>query len=465
MANDKPVLALDNAPQAEVETTPTETAGGLGTTPSEPRDLGARLATLSTLLRLMGAGLVVAATSTFMLQQWGEGNDVIRYLTLLALTAALAGAGVVCGLGVRESRGARTLLGLVLAAIPVHFAVLGGLLHSQFPWDGGAAPNAPWHVGSPATALILTGIGLAMLIPLSWVAMMAMVRAHAKWLTWAFFAANAPVLIPVREPASVAWVVAGLLALLVWLEWRLFALGYAMRTGEGRFARALIAVPVGIIVGRTFIWYEPTAFFLGSTTLSGALALFVLTPRLARHPNTVHLVQGAAAVGTLAGWLLTLSPVLGKLTLPHELVMLVDILPAAGLLVGLSFLSIGSGATYRFSAVLLAIGVSLFNLAMHWDGEHVSIAGMACLIVGVGTVAYSVVARRKLLLLLGGIGAVAGFGQLMIAAIDSEQLAHWGSLAFIGVTLIFLAALFERHSTRLLGLLKTVHGQLKEWAY
>ena len=44
------------------------------------------------MLRAIGAVLVVAATSTFMLQQWTDGNDIVRYLTLLALTATLTGA-------------------------------------------------------------------------------------------------------------------------------------------------------------------------------------------------------------------------------------------------------------------------------------------------------------------------------------------------------------------------------------
>ena len=101
-----------------------------------------RLASVSTMLRSLGAMLVVAATSTFMLQQWSDGSDVTRYLTLLALTALLAGAGFACGLGVRETRGARTFLELVIAAVPVHFAVLGGLLQSQFPWDQAFSDSA-----------------------------------------------------------------------------------------------------------------------------------------------------------------------------------------------------------------------------------------------------------------------------------------------------------------------------------
>ena len=37
-------------------------------------------ATLSEALRILGAGVILASMSVFMLQGWSEGNDIRRYL-------------------------------------------------------------------------------------------------------------------------------------------------------------------------------------------------------------------------------------------------------------------------------------------------------------------------------------------------------------------------------------------------
>ena len=101
--------------------------------------VGARsfdLDALTRALRIAGAALVVASASTFMLQHWGAGNDLIRYAMLVGQALLLAAAAYFVGLTLREGRSARTFLALVLATIPVSFAVLGGLVYSQFHVEG-----------------------------------------------------------------------------------------------------------------------------------------------------------------------------------------------------------------------------------------------------------------------------------------------------------------------------------------
>ena len=50
-------------------------------------------ATLSEALRILGAGVLLASMSVFLLQGWSEGNDIRRYLLLLAQTGLLGAAG------------------------------------------------------------------------------------------------------------------------------------------------------------------------------------------------------------------------------------------------------------------------------------------------------------------------------------------------------------------------------------
>ena len=75
---------------------------------ADPGDRAERISVFTRVLRGLGAVLVVAAGSTFMLQHWSDGDNAVRYLTLLGMSLGLAGAGIFCGIGVKENRSART---------------------------------------------------------------------------------------------------------------------------------------------------------------------------------------------------------------------------------------------------------------------------------------------------------------------------------------------------------------------
>ena len=432
----------------------------------ETPDRSKRLSSVSNVLRTIGAVLVVAAISTFMLQQWSDGNDVIRYLTLLALTATLTGAGLVCGLGVKESRGARTFLALVIVAVPVHFAVLGGLLQSQFPWDGALSATAPWNADSPVTALWLTALGIAALIPFTWFSMLALVRAHAAKLTWAFIGINLAMLLPVRDPDVVAWLIPAMFALFYFVERRAAKMGHAMSTREGIFVRVMMLVPVGVIIGRTILWYDdPSVLFFGLALLSGALACFEWIPTVREDETEVKGLQLFSVIGAVAGWLFISLGIFDDSTVPDELVILLFGLPSAGLLTMLSTRCVGTGTAYRMVATLMAVGSALVNLVVFWDPSQLSIAGFSCMVVGIGSVAYGVYAQRLAPLVLGALAAIAGLTQILVAAIEIENFFHWGSLATIGTLLIFAAAFCERYARRLVSAAGAFHEQVLEWKY
>ena len=433
--------------------------------PAVAPDPADRLARVSQALRTFGAILVLAATSTFMLQHWNDGGDVTRYLTLLGLTGTLALAGFVCGLGVREARGARTFLALVITALPVHFAVLGGLLQSQFPWDLVMSATAPWNARGPDTALMLTGIGLAALAPLTWLSMKALARPHAGWLAGAMLLANLPVLIPIRDPGLVGWLIAGMLVMVSVIEARAAKLGYAMHTLEGRFVRLMMLAPVVVVIGRAVLWYQPTYLFVGLTTMSAALAAFAWAPKATARADNAAALQGLLATLAVVGWLYLGRALVDGLVPPQELILLVFGLPAAALLMLLSTYCVGSGAGYRLSAVLIAVGSALANAIAYWNVAEVSIAGLACLLIGVATFAYGIMTQRKVPLGLGAVAALVGFAELLIAAIEIEHLLHWGSLAGIGVALIFVAAFCERYAKRMLAYAEMLRTRVGEWEY
>lgn len=426
-----------------------------------PRSLGS----VSKWLRFSGAGLVVASAATFILRQWSQGNDESRYFLLLALTAVLGAAGMVCAHGIRDSRGGRTLLGLVIATIPVHFTVLGALLQSRFVWDGVVAATAPWQAASHGSALLLMGAGIGALIPLCWISMMVMVRPHARYLTAIFLLSNAPVLLPVRDPDIVVLFLAAMSVGFLLIERHLSSLSFAMQTPEGRFTRAMMAVPLGIIVGRVVIWYPVTSFFTGGVLLAFGALLFFTASRLFRRREQVRVLQGTGALAAASGWMFVAGAVGEWVVIPGQIYPLFVALPVTVMLVAFSVVCSGSGAVYRTVAGFTCAGAAVSNALFHWSFQDISIAGLMCLVIGIAIVAASIYARRRLLLAFGGITTAVGLAQTMIAAIEIGYLGHWGALAAIGICLVFASAYVERYADRLMHRVAMIGRRLSAWAY
>ena len=88
-----------------------------------------------------------------------------------------------------------------------------------------------------------------------------------------YMVSNAVLLIPVREPDTVACILAVVIPVMLFLQLRLFSGSPSLTTQQGRFVRMMLAAPVLILVGRTFLYYELTIPLFGVTALGFGLAL------------------------------------------------------------------------------------------------------------------------------------------------------------------------------------------------
>ena len=197
-------------------------------------------------LRTAGSCILVAASATFLLQDWTGLDDNLRYFAFLAFTIVLALAGFLCGVRIQEARGARTFLALVAAVIPVHFCVLGGLLYSKFGFHSGILypKYFHWVATSPLAALTTTAIGVGTLSVLCTLAFMSLARSETRRLTATYLAANALLLVPTRDPGLVGIISAVLFGALLTQDIVKLGLSSAMRTFEGKLLRVLRFVPV-----------------------------------------------------------------------------------------------------------------------------------------------------------------------------------------------------------------------------
>ncbi|HKO51184.1 MAG TPA: hypothetical protein VJV79_25920 [Polyangiaceae bacterium] len=396
-------------------------------------------------LRIAGAALVVAAASTFMLQNWQVGNDLMRYAMLVGQALLLAAAAYFVGLTVREGRSARTFLALVLATIPVSFAVLGGLVYSRFHL--GELPPLPqyasWVAPSQGSALLAVLGTLLLLVPLSLVSFTALARKEAKALTLAFSGANLLVLVPLRQPGIVAALAGAALLGLLHLELTRFASAAQLDTLEGKLARVMPFAPPLIMLGRVFHLYHVGPGFIGGVLLIAAAALWLVLSRMA---SVVRRDLGAwlASAAALAGWGLCWSELTGQLPSVGVAILLLG-LPAA------SFVFLGSARAAASRSALQNLGTILALLTVLCASalDRGTAAAFCCIVLGVAVAVWGASVRTPVRIVSGALVALWGIGLQVWLAVHADNLLRWLSLTAVGILLIVGSAYIERNRGRL----------------
>ncbi len=395
---------------------------------------------VSRALRIVGTLIFISAAATFLLQRWGVADDIERYLSLLGMTALLPAAGLLCGLGFREGKSARTLLGALITILPVHFAVLGGLVYSQFAWDASAAmapAYALWQ-GSSTFSVILTVSGATVVLAvLTWFAHATFVRVRARQMTLAALALNALLLIPLRTP-WVAAAIAGLAAVaVVSLDSRWLRAHPELRTPEGRWARGLLYVPSALIVARAINLYPVDAAFF-ALTLLGAGAVAVAWSFRGTSKSVVDTTIAILAFCAAAFF--------EAIALGDHLSLWVAIttagLSTSGILLGVAY-AIPKARSFAIpSAIVLAL---VATLLAGWLGES-TVACAIGLAVGIAAAAYGYLSQRSLVMLTGVVQVGGSAVVLWQSAVSDYGIGTWGGLALVGVLTVVATSFLERWS-------------------
>jgi hypothetical protein len=398
--------------------------------------------TLGRALRISGSLLVIASASTFMLQQWSDKDDLFRYFMLLAHGVLLAGAAYVCGLTMREGRGARTALALVLAIVPVTFAVLGGLVYSQFHLEAMAPlPRyASWVAPSKAHALGAVVATLAVLAPLTVVACVALARKRARSLALAFLGTNLLLLIPVRDPDVILGLLLATVLVLSRIEVRHFAPVFQLKTTEGRIARAMPFVAPALMAGRVLHLYDPTSLFAGGAILTAGYGIWAMAPRFTTE-RARESSAWASAFLFIAGWSIAIS---GLHLAPAELLLAIG-LPSS-LLVALSARRAGTSARALLGiataqALITALLAPLLALN--------TLTAFAALLAGTCVALAGAARQSRFRLFAGGAVGLVGLVLEVVLAARADHVVRWASLSLIGVLLIVGSSYVERHKDAL----------------
>ncbi len=417
---------------------------------------------LPKLLRIIGAGIIFSCASIFLFQRWGGGNDIQRYLLLLAFTTALTAGGFFCGLKLKESKGARTLLGLTLAVTPVNFAVLGGLVYSQFAIGGvnASMPTfATWMAPSPGAAIAIAAAGSLALAPLCYISFLTMGRNRARSLTVCYFLSNLTLLVPTRQPDPVGILMIISVIGVLFCERHCFRNETSLKTTEGRFARAMPWVPALLLIGRTGYFYYPSELFTGCIFAATALFGFTILPTITEQVHIKKTMQVISSGFAIASWICFANVIFKAMSLNNHWTIPLCTLPSAALLLTLSFFAVGDGAGYRRSGAIIALAGVSANLCF-FPGL---LASFICLLTAVLVLVYGYIVEQKAIFFSGIVGVAVGLGYHLKYALSFYSLTNWSSLAITGIAIIILASVIERNPNQIIDKAHAFRKRIQGW--
>ncbi len=423
------------------------------------------------LLRWIGATILVASSVAFLLQGWSTTSpSMMPYYSFLGFTGLLAAAGFFCGLKLKEAKGARTFLGVAAAFLPAHFAQLGALL---FSLTGKAPPGMPdifvFVAPSAVQAWTAVAIAVAVLAPIVFTGFSSLARKEAAPLTLIFFAANAMLLLPYRSSNIVAALAVIGFATIALADKFLFSTEPAMKTWEGRAVRTVMFAPIGLMLGRSLMYYPVSALMVSALFALAAYVLYFAVPKASKNDWLAEFCQVLALFPLALSWALFMSalffdsanafiPISGELA--EVLFLPLLILPYAAIVGALSFFAVGSGHGYRKFAAGGAIAGMLINLFTIGG----VLASILCIITAVIVIIGAFTIEERGLLHLGFAGLVLGLGYHMRYALDIYEMSPWMSLAVTGTLIVIASSYVERNYRTITAGLERFNKKLDSWS-
>ena len=417
---------------------------------------------LTTILRLFGAVVLVSSLSIFLFQGWSAGDGINRFLSLIGFSGLLTAAGFVCANAIGEKIGARFFLGIALISVAVNFSVAGSLIYSTLV--GAYIPNtlpqfAIWQLTSDVPVIVFAIAALFVLSPIATLAFRALSRKSSNSVFGIFMGSNLFLLLPIRDTNVVTGL--GVIALIVCLR-KLFRLtrgDAALATIEGRFALAVSVLPLLIAIGRSMLFYEHTSLALAlvltmvyaATRYVGIISQF--NRWIVTAVDFASVASGFMAAVFYGVFVDEYFPSLAVLQIPLFSALLSTVL------IEMSFHSTLPSRVLRvIAAAVLGIGFAL-NLAIHPS----YVLALVNTLVGVCILSFGVNAQQRLMFLTGLLTSTIGVVYQFILISQWFYFGNWLTLALLGVAIILLASVLERHGGVLVNRISTWYRGYRAW--
>jgi hypothetical protein len=414
------------------------------------------------ILRFIGTIILLVSAGAFMLQSWQTMSHLMRYGCFLGFSISLAGAGFLCGLRLKEDKGARTFLAVAAAIVPVHFCQLGALLYSALPANSAYTVEYPafvhWVAPSLGVAIITTSIAAVILLAISGLAFTALARSEAKLLTLSYAALNALLLIPLRDPALVIAFAFIQFYVVAYLEiYFIRGAAAAMRTKEGLFCRLMLLSPALFMLGRNMFLYQVTALMFSVLFLALAVYFFAYVPCYLKDKNNGAGFQAFGLFMASLSWWCAADSILQFIPLSWHLTLY--IYPIAIIYVVASVYAISGGVAYRKVAAFIAMLIA-FNQLFE---DPTLASSMFCITTAILMIVYSYVVELRLVLYIGILGFASGLAYHLRYAAELYSYSPWLSLAVTGIITILASSIIESRYDSIRCHIKAIGQKLHGW--
>ena len=414
---------------------------------------------LPALLRMLGASILLIAMYSFLVKGWQDGNDITRYLLMLAHTGVLACIGLFSGHWLKESKGARLLLTLSLVSVTVNFSILGALIYSQ---TGALAEQYPgyvaWTSGSLQTALTTTAGSLLVLVPTTFLGFMVLARGMSRKLGMIFLLSNAALLLPLRDTGSIGLLLLALTFSALLLTRRISRKTVEAKTYNGMLALALQFMPIGVLFGRTLWLYSTDTFLLAVLMFTLFILLRQISRMLENKTGVYHFLNG---LSLLPAALMTplLIDSFDSIQMFNALIIPFAFSISAAMFYDVSRRKLAFAKPVRWiSGIIMLFGMGL-NMMLH-DGFIVS---FIAIVTGIFMTVMGYSEKQRSLFISGLVISILGlFGQLY-DLFQHFTLESWAGLAVLGVSIIIVASAIDARGRQIQERLMKWKTSFKEW--
>lgn len=406
-------------------------------------------------LRWAGSLLVILSAVGFMVQSHADLLPAYRYWVGLAIVLALCIGGLVCNYLLKEATGARLFFALGAGFLPVQVSQVSAMLYAYVQGGQAPQPEYTWLQFTdvhPALIAADLGITASLLLAVSYTGFSMLAKRQVKPLMQAALLGNLCLLLPIRDgyglPALITLLFAGLS-----LFERKFQNDSTMKLAEGLTARALVILPLLIIVGRTLLY--PLSYWL-AIVISAIIASIgiVDVKRYTQSALVIFMGQCAGTLAALSIWPMTVEHFVG---ISHNLYSFM--IPVALMLIALSTQVTYHAKTYRTLGSIMATGLAYAALLNDQAFAPLLALSTGIALVTIGGLKY----REKIPFFFGQLNFLGGVLFYCGYVVDAYSNAPWLFSIGLGLGVLMLASILEKKQQLIVKAVGNYLNELKDW--
>jgi len=425
---------LTNVDQA-LEKETTKTKEGL-TAPRTPDAFQA----LPHIMRILGASAIVISAVLFMLQGLHSVTFIGRHFAFLGISGGLGALGLLLGLKFNEHKGARVLLGLSTASLPVLFSQLGGMIHAHLGVAPPSLPHAFQAIAESVPLVIITNIATFLIAaPLVVLGFHTLARSRPWLLSLVSLGLNGCILFPSRESHIVGLILCLMTAAFLAVEKFVIAHEVKMRTSEGLYTRLMLLSPMAVIFIRT-LFFEPALFFTGASLACLGSLLFAVS--LPSHENTKgnRLLRILGTVTLVISTPFIVTSVIDSLHISDSAQYLLFTVPAGLVLAALSaFVNKKSAAHFRGAAAIYLLAIFILGHIVLFS----SILSLVTIIISAGFICTGAMLKERISFITGMLGLAMGIISILWNEVSIQSSMVWVFCAVCGTAVIAGASFID----------------------